>query len=40
RSSINITITQDLNNKSILIIRAIIKANQDEKCVFSLKQSN
>ncbi|CAF0830798.1 unnamed protein product [Rotaria sordida] len=40
RSSSNIKINQDSNNKSILIIRAIIKANQSEICAFSLKQSN
>ncbi|CAF0818397.1 unnamed protein product [Rotaria sp. Silwood1] len=40
RSSSNITITQDPNNRSILIIQAIIQANQDEKFAFSLKQSN
>ena len=40
RSSSNITIEQDPNNKSIIIIRANIKPNENETCIFSVKQSN
>ena len=40
RSSSNITIRQDRINKSVLIIRATIQANQEEKCTFAVKQSN
>ncbi len=40
RSSSNITISQDPINKSILIIRATIQANQEEKYLFAVKQSN
>lgn len=37
-SSSNIRIHQDSTDKSMLIIRAIIKSNQDERCAFTLKQ--
>lgn len=40
RSSPNITLVQDPLNKSILIIRATIQADDEEKCTFTLKQSN
>ena len=40
RSSSSITISQDPNNRAMLIIRAVIKANQEETCMCSLKQSN
>lgn len=39
-SSSNISIEQDPINRSILIIRAIIEPNSEEKCSFALKQSN
>jgi hypothetical protein len=37
-SSSDIRINQDSNDKSILIIRATIKPNQDDICMFTLKQ--
>ncbi len=40
QSSSTITINQDPNNKSLLIIRAVIQPNQDEICMFSISQSN
>jgi hypothetical protein len=40
RSSPNITISQDRINKSLLIIQATIQPNQEEKCMFAVKQSN
>lgn len=40
RSSSNITIAQDPVNKSILTIRAAVQANQEQKCMFTVKQSN
>jgi hypothetical protein len=40
RSSSSIRINQDPNNKSLLIIRAIIQASQDETCLLAVKQSN
>lgn len=40
RSSSKITLTQDPVNKSILIIQATVPANEEERCVFTLKQSN
>ena len=40
RSSSNIKIEQDPNNKSMIIIRANIKPNENETCIFSVKQSN
>jgi len=39
-SSSNIKINQDPDNKSSLIIRAIMKSNQEETCSFALKQSH
>jgi hypothetical protein len=39
-SSSNIKINQDSDNKSSLIIRAIMKSNQEETCSFALKQSH
>jgi hypothetical protein len=39
-SSSNIKINQDPDNKSSLIIRAIMKRNQEETCSFALKQSH
>jgi len=39
-SSSNITINQDRINKAILIIRAIIKSNENETCIFAIKQSS
>ncbi|CAF0744589.1 unnamed protein product [Adineta steineri] len=40
QSSSNITIDQDLNNKALLIIRAMIQPNEDETCMFAVIQSN
>jgi hypothetical protein len=40
RSSTNITVSQDQINKSLLIIRAMIQPNQEETCMFTIKQSN
>jgi len=40
QSSSNITINQDSNDNSVLIIQAIIKPNQVETCMFAVKQSN
>ena len=40
RSSSNITMEQDPNNKSILIIRAIVDPNQDETYAFAVRQWN
>jgi hypothetical protein len=40
RSSANITVSQDRINKSLIIIRAMIQPNQEEKCMFAVKQSN
>jgi hypothetical protein len=39
-SSSNITISQDRINKAILIVRAIIKPNENETCMFAIKQSS
>ncbi|CAF1304467.1 unnamed protein product [Adineta ricciae] len=40
QSSSNITITQDPNNKSVLIIHATIQPNEEETCVFTVIQIN
>jgi hypothetical protein len=40
RSSTNIIILQDPNDRSILLVRAFIKAKQDETCTCIVKQSN
>ena len=40
RSSSNITFIQDPLTKSMLIIRATVQANEEEKVMFTLKQSN
>ena len=39
-SSLNININQNLINKPLLIIQAIIQPNQNETCMFILKQSS
>ena len=40
RSSPSITITQDPIDRSVLIVRAAIKPNQEETVAFAVKQSN
>ncbi|UJR28232.1 hypothetical protein I4U23_009482 [Adineta vaga] len=40
KSSPNISIKQDLNNESILNIRALIKPGEDVTCMFAIKQTN
>jgi hypothetical protein len=37
---INITISEDPNNKSLLIIRAIIEPNQEQSCSFTFNNSS
>lgn len=40
RSSSSISISQDPNNRSILIVRATVKPNQEEICMCAVKQTN
>ena len=40
RSSNNINISQDPNNRSLFIVRALIKGNQEELCSCTMKLSN